>query len=370
VAILSCVRAPHAQDFLSTIPIDGVGQRMNHRQFRFVLCYRLAVPMFSEGNLCPGCNVHRMDQWGDHVVHCSSEVGVKFRHNPVSDILVDICSEVGIMVRKETSMGFLSDDGKDLRPVDFLLFNWLQGKDACLDVTCISPFAGVAQLEYSRIIGMLMYLMTSTRPDLAYDVSRLSRYTSNPSNAHWKAITRVLHYVRYSRDYGLDYDKHLAVMEGYSDANWISDVKDSRSTSGYVFTLEGAAISWKSSKQTVIAKSTMESEFIALDKCGEEAKWLRQFVEDIPRWPKPVTAISIHCDSQSAIGRAQSIMYNGKSRHICRRHNSIQQLLSTGVISIEYVASKDNIVDPFTKGLSRYLVSKSSKGMGLKPLKE
>ncbi|GJU04612.1 zinc finger, CCHC-type containing protein [Tanacetum coccineum] len=197
-----------------------------------------------------------------------------------------------------------------------------------------------------------------TRPDLAYAVSRLSRYTSNPSYAHWKAITRVLHYLRYSRDYGLHYDRHPAVIEGYSDANWISDIKDSRSTSGYVFTLGGAAISWKSSKQTVIAKSTMESEFIALDKCGEEAEWLRQFVEDIPRWPKPVTAISIHCDSKSAMGRAKSTMYNGKSRHIRRRHNSIRQLLSTGVISIDYVASKDNIADPFTKGLSRELVSK------------
>ncbi|GJR82221.1 pol polyprotein [Tanacetum coccineum] len=118
---------------------------------------------------------------------------------------------------------------------------------------------GVAQLEYSRIIGMLMYLMTGTRPDLAYAVSRLSRYTSNPSYAHWKAITRVLNYLRYSRDYGLHYDRHPAVIEGYSDANWISDIKDSRSTSGYVFTLGGAAISWKSSKQTIIAKSTMES---------------------------------------------------------------------------------------------------------------
>ncbi|GKA01505.1 retrovirus-related pol polyprotein from transposon TNT 1-94, partial [Tanacetum coccineum] len=211
---------------------------------------------------------------------------------------------------------------------------------------------------------------TSTRPDLAYAVSRLSRYTSNPSVAHWKAMTRVLHYLRYSRDYGLHYDRYPAVIEGYSDANWISDIKDSRSTSGYVFTLGGAAISWKSSKQTVIAKSTMESEFIALDKCGEEAEWLRQFVEDIPRWPKPVTAISIHCDSQSAIGRAHSTMYNGKSRHIRRRHNSIQQLLSTGVILIDYVKSNDNIADLLTKGLSRELVSKSSKGMGLKPLKE
>nr|GEZ00526.1 retrotransposon-related protein [Tanacetum cinerariifolium] len=78
--------------------------------------------------------------------------------------------------------------------------------------------------------------------------SLLSRHTSNPSNTHWKAMARVLHYLRYSRDYGLHYDRHPAVIEGYSDANWISDIKDSRSTSGYVFTLGGAAISWKSSK--------------------------------------------------------------------------------------------------------------------------
>ncbi|GJR68595.1 retrovirus-related pol polyprotein from transposon TNT 1-94 [Tanacetum coccineum] len=148
---------------------------------------------------------------------------------------------------------------------------------------------------------------TSTRPNLAYVVSRLSRYTNTPGDAHWKDMTR-----------------------------------DSRSTSEYVFTLEGAAISWMSSKQTVIAKSMMESEFIALDKCEEEAEWLRQFVEDIPR----------------------------KSKHIRHQHNLIRQLLSTGFISIDYVKSKDNIADPLTKGLSRELVSKSSKGMGLKPLKE
>ena len=116
-------------------------------------------------------------------------------------------------------------------------------------------------------------------------------------------------------------------LEGYSDANWISDINDSKSTSGYVFTLREAAVSWKSSKQTCIARSTMESEFIALDKATEEAEWLCQFVEDIPRWSKPVPAICIHCDSQSTIGRAQSNMYNGKSRHIRRRHNTIKQLL-------------------------------------------
>nr|GEW19255.1 hypothetical protein [Tanacetum cinerariifolium] len=101
------------------------------------------------------------------------------------------------------------------------------------------------------------------------------------------------------------------------------------------------------------ARTPIDTKFITLDKCGEKAEWLRQFVEDIPRWPKSVTAISIHCDSQLAIGRAQSTMYNGKSRNIRRQHNSIRQLLSTGVISIDCVASKDKIADLFTKGLSR-----------------
>ncbi|KAD4585972.1 hypothetical protein E3N88_23573 [Mikania micrantha] len=142
---------------------------------------------------------------------------------------------------------------------------------------------GVAQLEYSRTIGSLMYLMTCTRPDLAYAVSRLCRYTSNPSSEHWKGMTRLLRR---------------------------------------------------------------------------------------PGWPKPMSAICVHCDFQSAIGRAQSAMYNGKSRHIRRRHNTIRQLLSMGVISIDYVRSKDNIADQFTKGLSRELVHKSSKGMGLKPFEQ
>ena len=181
---------------------------------------------------------------------------------------------------------------------------------------------------------------------------------------------RVLKYLRFTRDYGLHYIRYPAILEGYSDANWISNVKDSKSQSDYLFTLGGATVSWKSSKQTVISRSTMEYEFIELDKYGEEAEWLCHFLEDIPRWPRPVPPICIHCDSQSTIGRAQSSMYNEKSRHIHCRHNTIRQLLSTGVISVDFVKSKDNIADPLTKGLNRELVEKSSKGMRLKPVKE
>ena len=109
-------------------------------------------------------------------------------------------------------------------------------------------------------------------------------------------------------------------------------MKDSKSHSGYVFTLGGVAASWKSLKQTFIARSIIESEFIALSKCGEETEWLRYFLEDIPRWPKPLPQIFIYFDGQSAMGRAQNSIYNGKSRDIRRRHNTIRQLLSIGVI--------------------------------------
>ena len=125
-----------------------------------------------------------------------------------------------------------------------------------------------------------------------------------------------------------------------------------------MFTLRGATVSWKSSKQTVIVRSTMESEFITLDKCGEEAEWQRHFLEDTLRWLKSLPPICIHCDSQFAISRAQNSIYNGKSRHIHRRHKTIRQLLSIGVISVDYVKSKDNFIDPLTKGLNIELIEK------------
>ena len=170
----------------------------------------------------------------------------------------------------------------------------------------------------------------------------------------------------------MHYTRYSTILEGYSDgysdANWISDTKDTKSTSGYVFILSGVAVSWKSSKQTCIARSTMELEFIALDKAGEEVEWHRNFLEDMPMWMKHVPSICIYCDSKSAIGRAQNHMYNGRSRHIHRRHNTVRQLLSNEIISIDFIKSKENIADPLTKGLSREQVNCSSRGMGLKPM--
>ena len=131
----------------------------------------------------------------------------------------------------------------------------------------------ISQVEYSRVIGSLIYLTSCTRLDISYLVSKLSSYTSNPGAKHWQGIIRVLKYFHFTRDYELHYSRYPTVLEGYNDAKWILNVKDSNSYSGYGFTPGGAVVSWKSSKQTVIARSTMESEFITLDKYGEEAEW-------------------------------------------------------------------------------------------------
>ncbi|GKC82020.1 zinc finger, CCHC-type containing protein, partial [Tanacetum coccineum] len=150
----------------------------------------------------------------------------------------------------------------------------------------------VSQLEYYRVIGCLMYAMTCTRPDIAFVVGKLSRYTSNLSTQHWQAIQRVLKYLKKTMDYRLTYTGYPSVLEGYTIASWISNTEDNSSTSGWVFLLGGGAISWASKKQTCITGSIMEYEFVALAAAGKEA------------------------ECAATLAKAYSQMYNGKSRHL------------------------------------------------------
>jgi hypothetical protein len=233
------------------------------------------------------------------------------------------------------------------------------------------PNKGIAvnQLEYSKAIGSLMYAMISTRPDIAFAVGKLSRYTHNPSLIHWQAMNRVFKYLKGTMDYSLTYSGFPSVLEGYSDASWITNMEDHSSTSGWVFLLGGGAICWASKKQTCITNSTMESEFVALAAAGKEAEWLRNLIYEIPLWPKPISPISIRCDSAATLAKAYSQVYNGKSRHLGVRHSMIRELIMDGVISVEFVRTQQNLADHLTKGLSRDLVRKSAMGIGLKSTK-
>jgi transposase InsO family protein len=225
------------------------------------------------------------------------------------------------------------------------------------------------QLEYSQIIGSLMYLASATRPDISFAVSKLSRFTSNPGDDHWRALERVMRYLKGTVELGLHYTGYPAVLEGYSDSNWISDVDEIKATSGYVFTLGGGAVSWRSCKQTILTRSTMEAELTALDTATVEAEWLRDLLMDLPVVEKPVPAILMNCDNQTVIVKVNSSKDNMKSsRHVKRRLKSVRKLRNSGVITLDYIQTARNLADPFTKGLSRNVIDNASKEMGLRPM--
>ena len=147
------------------------------------------------------------------------------------------------------------------------------------------------QEDYASIIGSLCYATDYTRPDIAYAVGVLSRFTSKPSRDHWLAIEQVMGYLIDTKSYGLFYKKYLAVIEAFSDANWNTLSCNSLSITGYIFSLGSDAICWKSKKQTIIANSTMEAKLIALASAGEKAYWLKDLLYEIPFWENPIPPI-------------------------------------------------------------------------------
>ena len=127
------------------------------------------------------------------------------------------------------------------------------------------------KMSMHKLLGVLSFLTNCTRLGIAYAVNRLSKYTHNPNNEHWIAICRILKYLKGTMDYCILFTSSPFVIDGYSDANWISDSDEINSISGFVYTLSGGAATWKSSEQTCITHSIMESELIALDLASAEA---------------------------------------------------------------------------------------------------
>jgi hypothetical protein len=182
---------------------------------------------------------------------------------------------------------------------------------------CKNRGKGIDELRYSQIMGSLMYLAGATRPDISFATRKLSRFTSNPRNAHRCALEHVMRYLRGTTTYGLHYTGYPDVLEGYSDANWISDANEIKATSGYIFTIGGGAVSWRSRKQTILTKYTMEAELVALEMVTSEAEWLCELLMDLPVVNKPVPTIILHYDIESVITIVGSANENLKStRHV------------------------------------------------------
>ena len=176
--------------------------------------------------------------------------------------------------------------------------------------------AGVAIDEsyYKQIVGSLMYL-TSTRPDLVYSVSLISRYMANPTEIHLQAAKRILRYLKGTFDYGIMYQKGGSTkLVAYTNSDYAGDVDDRKSTSGYMFLLSSGAVSWASKKQPIVTLSTTEAEFVAAAACASQVVWMRRVLEQIGQAQKENTIVM--CDNSSTIKLSKNPVMHGRSKHI------------------------------------------------------
>ena len=172
-------------------------------------------------------------------------------------------------------------------------------------------------IPYEYAVGSLLYAQTCTRPDISFAVAMLGRYQSNPGMEHWKAAKKVMRYLQGTKDYMLTYRRSDQLeVTGYSDADFANCLDSRKSTSGFVFMLAGGAISWKSAKQSLIASSTMEAEFVACFEATNQALWLRNFISGLGVVDSIAKPLKIFCNNTAAIFFSKNSKYFSGSKHI------------------------------------------------------
>jgi len=221
--------------------------------------------------------------------------------------------------------------------------------------------------EYQSLVGSLMYIAVGTRPDLAFSISTLSKFNSKPTTAHLLATKRVLRYLKETLGLGLVYGT-VDNLIGYTDSDFAGDLDDRKSTSGYVFSISGAAVSWKSKKQSLVSLSSTEAEYIACSEAIREGIWLRRLYQEIisgQSSPSNHTIQLILSDSQGAICLAKSPGFNNRTKHIDVKYHFVQDALAQGLIQLDYLPTRDMPADIITKALPRDTHLRHVRGMGL-----
>ena len=205
---------------------------------------------------------------------------------------------------------------------------------------------------YQSAVGSLLYLSVWTRPDIAYAVGNAAKFCAEPTKDHWTAVKRIMRYLRGTMDLGLQYVRNdEKSCEGYSDADWAGDTNDRKSTSGYVFQIAGAPISWRSKRQNCVALSTAEAEYVALANAAQEAVWLQSLLQDLQDdSEKPMI---IHEDNQAAISMSKNQQYHGRAKHIDIKYHYIRELVADKCVMLKYCPTESMIADILTKGLTK-----------------
>ena len=204
----------------------------------------------------------------------------------------------------------------------------------------------MARVPYANTVGSLMYAMVCTRPDIAHAVGIVSRYMHNPGKEHWQAVKWILRYILNTVDVGLTFQQDGQLIVGYCDSDYASDLDKRRSTTGYVFTLAKALMSWKSTLQSTVALSTTEAEYMAVTEAVKEAIWLQGLLGELG---VQQMHIKVHCDSQSAIHLAKNQVYHARTKHIDVRYHFVREVLEEGGVEIQKIHTTENPADMLTK---------------------
>ena len=224
----------------------------------------------------------------------------------------------------------------------------------------------IEAIPYASVVGSLMYAQICTRPYISFVVGMLGKYQSNPRLDHWKAAKKVLRYLQGAKEYMLTYRRsdHLEVIE-YSDSDYVGCVGTRKSTYGYLYLLAGGAISWKSVKQSVIATSTVEAEFVACFEALVQDKWLRNFILGLGIVDSIARPLKIYCDNSAAVFFSKNDKYSKGAKHIELKYFVVEEEVQRQRVSIEHISINLMIVDPLIKGLPPKTFTGHVERMGL-----
>lgn len=221
----------------------------------------------------------------------------------------------------------------------------------------------MSKIPYREAIGCLMYIAHVTRPDINFSINLLSRYSTNPGIAHWKAIKRVFRFLKATAAYKILYGTTKSNVLGYCDADWAGDLDNRKSTTGYVFLLNGGAISWSTKKQPTVALSTTEAEYMAIVNATQEAIWLRNLYNQF--FPNNGKSILLHCDNQGALQLSKNGVFSPRTKHIHIKLEFIKECIENKIINLTYISTNEMLADIFTKGIAKDKLYDLCKQFGL-----
>lgn len=223
------------------------------------------------------------------------------------------------------------------------------------------------KLEYQSKVGSLNFASNQTRPDIAFQTGYSARYASNPTQEHMNAVSHLFQYLKGTKDLGLLYRKEAGLtLRGFVDSDFGNCEDTRKSTTGYVFTLAGAPIDWKSKRQDTVAISTMDAEYLAAGAAAAQAIWIRNFINDLRIPGCHIRSVPLYIDNNAALKLTRNPEFHAKSKHIDIKHHFIREKVKDGILDTLRVSSKDNIADLLTKTLGKVshesLVDKAGLG--------